>query len=279
MGKRIFSTVLLWLIIFAVLWWGRTRGAVILLALMSGLTLREFYRMQTGAGRLPFTKMGMIFGAVITAGPYLEQHFRAPAIHLLMIPALLACLRILTEREPAARVDALGSTLFGWFYVAFLLSYLTRLVTPLAGDAALGLTPDGRLLLCVWTVAVAKFCDTGALLSGMAFGKHPMAPQTSPKKTWEGAVGGVIVSAGIGALVAWLARGQLGHFLPPGRAALIALPVAAIAIVSDLIESMIKRQSQLKDSGTAIPGIGGVFDVTDSLILAAPVAYVFLGFR
>jgi phosphatidate cytidylyltransferase len=130
------------------------------------------------------------------------------------------------------------------------------------------------LLLMIWLIAVSKFCDVGALLSGLALGRTKMAPEISPKKTWEGAVGGVLIAAGVGA--------ALAHFLapsyPPGftplTAALIALPVAAIAIVSDLIESVIKRRADTKDAGRAIPGIGGIFDLSDSLILTAPVGYI-----
>ena len=151
-----------------------------------------------------------------------------------------------------------------------MLQYFVRILTPLPDDTV---TPNGRLLLCLWLIAVAKFCDVGALLTGMAFGRHPMAPHISPKKTWEGAVGGVLVSMGIGALVAWLARGQLPAHMTPLVAALIAAPIALVAIVSDLVESIIKRHAALKDSGGAIPGIGGVFDLSDSLLLTAPLGY------
>jgi len=275
-GKRIASTTGLWLFVFAALWFFRTKGAVVLITLMSGLTLREFYQLQTAAGRSPFSGMGMAFGAWITAAPWFEAHYTWSSAHVLPIAILILSLRILAEREGNQRVDALGSTIFGLVYVGLMLGYLVRLVTPLPGDP---ISADARLILCLWLVATAKFCDTGALLSGLAFGKHPMAPTVSPKKTWEGAVGGVAISAGVSALVAWLARGELGDFLSPGRAAIIAVPVAIVAIVSDLIESMLKRQADSKDSGKAIPGIGGIFDLTDSLLLAAPVGFMFLGFR
>jgi phosphatidate cytidylyltransferase len=104
-----------------------------------------------------------------------------------------------------------------------------------------------------------------------------MSPTISPKKTWEGAVGGVLTSVGIGALVAWLGRDHLGTTLSPLHAAIIAAPIAVIAIVSDLVESVIKRRAALKDSGHVIPGIGGMFDLSDSLLLTAPVAYFLFG--
>ncbi|MDB6128738.1 MAG: phosphatidate cytidylyltransferase, partial [Verrucomicrobia bacterium] len=162
------------------------------------------------------------------------------------------------------------STVFGLVYVALMLQYLVRVLTPLPDDT---ITPTGRLILCLWLIAVAKFCDVGALLTGLAIGRHKMTPQISPKKTWEGAIGGVIISRGVGALVAWLGRGQLPAHMTPPIAALLAAPIALVAIVSDLIESIIKRRAAIKDSGAGIPGIGGVFDVSDSLLLTAPLGY------
>jgi phosphatidate cytidylyltransferase len=277
-ARRVLSTIVLWTVVFVALWFYRTAGAVALLAAMSGLTLREFYRLQGAAGKRPFAKLGIAFGVLVTAAPWLEaiSHGRWPAHPLLALAVVIFALRILSEREPEQRAEALASTLFGLVYVALLLQYLVRIVTPLPGDL---LSPVARILLVVWTVAVSKFCDTGALLSGLAFGKHPMAPKISPKKTWEGAAGGLAASALVGALIAYFARSQFGDFLRPGRAALIALPIAAVAIVSDLVESILKRQAAQKDSGRGIPGIGGIFDVTDSLLLTAPVAYILLGFR
>ena len=273
MAKRIASTIILWLFLFAVLWFFRTNGAVALIAAISVLTLREFYRLLSAAGYQPFEKLGMLFGGLITLAPWTEARFGIPSYPLLALAAVVLSLRMVAERPPEKRVEALASTLLGLVYVALLLQYLVRIVTPVRGDSLL---PEGRLILCLWVVAVAKFCDVGALLTGLAIGRHPMAPKTNPKKTWEGAVGGVMVSMGVGALVAWLGRTWLPGAFTPLIAALIAAPVAAIAIVSDLVESVIKRRAALKDSGGGVPGIGGVFDLSDSLILAAPVAYFLL---
>jgi len=131
--------------------------------------------------------------------------------------------------------------------------------------------------LFVWLVAVSKFCDVGALVAGLAFGKHKMSPQISPKKTWEGAVGGVVVSMAIGAFVAWIGRAYLPSSMSPFAAALMAVPIALAGIVSDLVESVIKRRAAIKDSGGVIPGIGGVFDLSDTLILTAPLGYFLFG--
>ena len=259
MAKRIISTVLLWVLVICSLVFFRTEGGVALITLISVLTLREFYKLMQGAGLAPFDKLGMTFGGVITLAPWLEANYSLPATHTLAVAVVIFSVRVLGERDPRNRVEALAGTLFGLVYVAFMLHYLVRIITPLSGDT---ISPTGRLLLFVWLVAVSKFCDVGALLSGMAFGKHKMSPQISPKKTWEGAIGGVIISMGIGAFVAWLARDHFPEYLTPLYAALIAAPIALTAIVSDLIESVIKRRATIKDSGGIIPGIGGVFEVS-----------------
>jgi len=272
-AKRIASTVFLWLFVFAVLWFFRTNGALVVITAISVLTLRELYKLMAAAGNAPFSGLGLLFGGMITLAPWAEARYGISAHPLLALAVVVFAVRMILERAPEKRVEAFSSTLFGLVYVSLLLQYLVRIVTPPAGDT---IGADGRLVLCLWVVAVAKFCDVGALLTGMAIGRHPMAPLTSPKKTWEGAAGGVVVSMGVGALVAWLGRGVLPASMTPFWAAILAAPVASVAIVSDLVESVIKRRAALKDSGGGVPGIGGIFDLSDSLILAAPVAYILL---
>jgi phosphatidate cytidylyltransferase len=270
MGKRIFSTVLLWLILGSALWFFRTNGALVLITLISVLTLREFYLLMHASGYDPFDKFGMVFGGLITLGPWLQVQFGWPPTLLLPLAVIVFAVRLLGERTPETRVESLASTLFGLVYIAVMLQYLVAIITPVPNDTV---SPTGRLLLCLWIVAVAKFCDTGALLTGMAIGRHKMSPQISPKKTWEGAIGGVLISMGVGALVAWLARSHFPPHMTPLMAALFAAPIAVLGIVADLVESVLKRRANIKDSGRTIPGIGGMFDLSDSLILAAPVGY------
>ncbi|MCC6416202.1 MAG: phosphatidate cytidylyltransferase [Opitutaceae bacterium] len=272
MTKRIFSTILLWVIVGAVLWYFRTAGAVLLVGVLALLTLAEFYRLLDGAGFAPFGRLGALMGGLITLSPWLEQQYGLGSAHAPALAVLIFSLRILGERPAAKRVEALAATLFGLLYVAWMLQYFVRIL--IANPAA----PSQGLILFLWLVAVAKFCDVGALLTGLAIGRHKMSPEISPKKTWEGAAGGVLVSMGIGALIAWFGRDLVPAGMTPLVAALIAAPIAAVAIVSDLIESIIKRRAAIKDSGGIIPGIGGMFDVSDSLILTAPLGYMLFSY-
>ncbi len=274
MTKRIISTIVLWTLVGSVLWFGRTNGALALITIISVLTLREFYLLMRAAGYTPFDKLGLVFCGLITLAPWAEAQTGRPDHLLLALATVVFAVRLLGERKPENRVESLASTVVGLVYVGLMMQYLVRIVVPLPGDT---ITPDGRLLLCLWLVVVAKFCDMGALLTGLAIGRHKMAPEISPKKTWEGAIGGVIVSMVSGAVTAHLARGQFPAHLTPLNAALLAAPIAVLAIVSDLIESVIKRRANIKDSGRTVPGIGGMFDLSDSLILAAPVGYFIFG--
>ena len=270
MVKRTLSTVALWTVVAAVLGFYRTNGALLLIGLISVLTLREFYQLMHAMGSRPFDKLGIFFGTLITLSPWFEARFLWPAHPLLALATIVFSIRLLGERTPENRVESLCSTLFGLVYVGLLLGYVTRIVTPLPADT---ITPDGRLLIALWVIVVAKFCDMGALLSGLAFGRHQMSPLISPKKTWEGAVGGVLFSMATGAIFAHFARHHFPPHMTPLVAALCAAPIAVLGIVADLVESAIKRRADRKDSGATIPGIGGMFDLSDSILLAAPVGY------
>lgn len=276
MGKRVFSSTLLWGIVIATMWFFRTGGAIVLGTIVSMLTLREFYRLMQGCGYTPFVNLGTAMGGVVTLAPWIERHVAWLPAHLLLpAAAVVFSLRLLGERTPEHRVDALASTLFGLVYVALLLQYFIRLLLP---DPAQPIGANGRLLLCLWVIAATKFCDMGALLTGLAIGRHKMSPQISPKKTWEGAAGGIVASMGIGAALAWFGQTQgiVPAGLTPWVGAAMALPLALLGIVGDLVESILKRRANLKDSASIIPAQGGFFDMSDSLILTAPVGYFML---
>jgi phosphatidate cytidylyltransferase len=271
--SRILSTCLLWAIVLSSLWYFGAPAAVWLITLIAGLTLHEFYSLTEKMGFKPFRWLGLLFGLVMMAAPYYVtqyladgEEFAGLAPGLLAIAAVVFSVRSLGERDNTNRVETLAVTMLGLIYIPFMLHYLVRILL-ITTDA------DSGLLQCLWVVCVSKFCDVGALLTGLAFGRHKMAPNISPKKTWEGAVGGVLVSAGVGAAFAYYAADYMPEQLTPLVAALVAVPLAVTTIVSDLIESALKRRADIKDTGKLIPGIGGAFDLSDSLILTAPVAY------
>lgn len=274
MRSRILSTVGLWLVVLGSLWLFGSQAAVWLITILAALTLHEFFGLTEKLGFRPFRFLGITVSVLMTAAPfYLTRYFFDGREVAGLTPALLAiatvacAVRVLGERDASSRVETLGATLLGLLYIPFMLHFIVRILL-LDPDSDMG------LILCIWLVAVSKFCDVGALLTGMAIGRHKMAPIISPKKTWEGAAGGVTASALVGAGLASLLSQYLPEAMTPPVAALIAVPLALTTIVSDLMESVMKRRADIKDTGKLIPGIGGAFDLTDSLILTAPVAYV-----
>ena len=278
MLSRLLSSAVLWTVILGSLYLFDAHAAVALVTVLGALTLNEFYGLTRKMGARPFRWMGLLGGVLIMATPYyVALFFDDPLIAesipagLLVLVLLVSCIRVLGERDPTNRVETIAATVGGLLYIPYLLHFFVRI---LMREADAG----ENLMLCLWAVAVAKFCDVGALLTGLALGKHKMAPEISPKKTWEGAVGGVLVSASVGAAIAFFFPAQLPESLTPLVAALIAMPLAIIAIISDLLESVIKRRADTKDTGRLIPGIGGAFDLTDSLILTAPAAYFIFQF-
>lgn len=267
MAKRTFSTILLWSLVLVCMRYFGATGGVWLITAISVLTLHEFYAMLERMGSHPFHRVGLLLGAAITLapryfGPYLD------ATDLLALGVIVSSVRILGERAPHDRVETLAWTIFGLVYVPFMLHFLVRIVLIAHPQ------PHTGLVLGLWLIVVTKFCDSGALLTGLAIGRHKLAPDISPKKTWEGAAGGLVLAVAAGAALAWAGRAYLPAGFTPLFGAATAIPLAALAVVSDLVESIIKRRADTKDTGRAIPGIGGVFDLSDSLILTAPLGWL-----
>ena len=132
------------------------------------------------------------------------------------------------------------------------------------------------LVALLFLVSAAKGADTGAYTFGRIFGRHKLWPALSPHKTIEGAFGGLVFAVGASLIVAAISR--YGLELPVltwSRAALFGLIIGVVAQIGDLMESMIKRDCERKDASDAVPGFGGILDVLDSLLFAAPVAFVF----
>ena len=134
----------------------------------------------------------------------------------------------------------------------------------------------GRMMI-LYLVAVVKMSDVGAFFTGRSLGRHKLFPRLSPKKTIEGLAGGIVSSVVVSLLFFWLTGGALGSIqfgLIDAIALGIILPI--VGVFGDLFESLLKRAAGMKDSGTLIPGMGGVLDVLDSLLFGAPVLYAYV---
>ena len=123
----------------------------------------------------------------------------------------------------------------------------------------------------VWAILVIKLSDIGGYLFGSRWGKHKIAPSISPKKSYEGLVGGVFLSCAGGVAIAHFLIRESFKGTPLWIIGALCALIAVVALLSDLVESALKRKAGVKDSGSTLPGIGGALDLADSLLLATPV--------
>lgn len=243
----------------------------LLIAAVALAALWEFYRLAEKTGMPVAKTVGMVFGAAVLlewGALWGRDTVFPPGPGLLGTLAAVMVLVLLSALAPLfARVDlpaALGGasgTVFGVLSVALpatALCYL-RIVSPRAVLL---------LFLLVWG------CDSFAYYAGKTLGRHKMAPRVSPNKTWEGTIGGLVGGTLIGAAAGtWWVFPELG----PLRGALAGALATSAGQLGDLVESLWKRGAGVKDSGTFLPGHGGFYDRVDSLLFAAPVLVMFIG--
>lgn len=175
---------------------------------------------------------------------------------LAILIALVLIMFVYVFSYPKYKVDQVVAAFFGIVYVAVMLSFVL-----LTRNLANGKFIVWLIFLCSWG------CDTCAYCVGMLIGKHKMAPVLSPKKSIEGAVGGVVGASLLGTIYAALTNGPVAEY------AVICCVGALISMVGDLAASAIKRNQGIKDYGKLIPGHGGILDRFDSVIFTAPIIY------
>lgn len=175
----------------------------------------------------------------------------------------LTCVGIVVWRAAEGTAGALRDSFGGFFVAAY--------PCLIAGFASLLLAePDGHLRI-IFFILVTVFSDIGGYAVGVLFGKHPMAPRISPKKSWEGFAGSVLTCAVAGAACLVLFFDQ-----PWWAGVVLGAVVAACATIGDLMESVIKRNLGIKDMSNLLPGHGGLMDRLDSLIMTAPLCWAVL---
>ncbi|MDA8098206.1 MAG: phosphatidate cytidylyltransferase [Nitrospiraceae bacterium] len=226
----------------------------------------ELYTMARTRGARPLIVTGTFFGALVVFNFYRPLIPSAGGAVFLVSCAIIAVLtaRLFARRHVEGAFEDVSFTLLGIVYVALLFGY----------QVAIHAGPPGKQwLLFLYLVIWAS--DTGAYYAGTSFGRHRLYEKISPKKSIEGLVGGTVASAGVAALCAkWLVDGA-----GTAEAVLLGVVLALVGTVGDLAESMLKRSVGVKDSGSIMPGHGGLLDRMDSMMFAAPVLYYYLRMR
>ncbi len=258
--KRVISG-LLFLPFFYLFTWVLPPVYLMALVLVSAVIAQhEFYRMAKARGRQPRMLLGIAAGAVLIVEAYTPLH---PGLFAAFVLLLLSA-RLFSAAPVQGAIDDVSVTILGVFYVAFLFSYLV----------AVRMLPDGKQWL-VFLFFIIWASDIGAYSVGIPFGRHRLYEKISPKKSIEGFAGSLAAAAAM----ALLCRVWFMPAIGVVEAAGIGLLLALVGTAGDLAESLFKRDAGIKDSGSIIPGHGGMLDRMDSMMFAAPVLYYYVRIR
>jgi phosphatidate cytidylyltransferase len=222
----------------------------------------ELYAVMRSRRLQPATLLGLVCGALVLAGAYLHGAAALP-FGLVLVTGL--SVMWFMAAPPASRRNVtrnVAATVLGAVYVPFLAGFALLLLA-FPGDL-------GRNVFLV-VLGLTVLYDVIAYAVGTLWGNRPLAPTISPNKSWEGVIG-----ATLGVLIVALAIVPAVEPFTSSRAVGLALVIALVAPLGDLVESALKRDLGVKDMGTLLPGHGGILDRIDAILFAAPAAYYFL---
>jgi phosphatidate cytidylyltransferase len=267
--KRIATAVVALPILLYTVWSQTPYFFVALTALAVVLALEEFYGLASKLGCRPQSVFGHAAGLVVLASYVFEE----PALTMAVIAALAITAlgaAIAHPDEMKKSLVSVSATVFGVIYIALLAGCLVgvRVMPDATGQTV---TPHLASKLLTIFFAIVMMTDTGAYYTGRAIGRHKLAPRLSPGKTIEGAIGGLVMAI----ITAPLCKLIFFHEIPIAHALALGAALGVIGQAGDLAESMLKRGSDVKDSGNLLPGHGGMLDRIDSILFCAPLLYYY----
>ena len=242
----------------AIVWFGDP-WFTILVAIWGLLAVFEFYKMVAASKVSPLTYFGLIWTLLFILSPHFDYDTLTPL--LLTSAVILPLIWLLLRPQKEGAFAGWAWTMAGILYVGWLLSYLVALRGLDAGR-------DWVFFALFTTFA----SDTTAFFTGRAWGRHRLAPNISPGKTWEGAIAGVFGAIVVSLVLVMLLSLPLNYW----QAVLLGLVVSIFGQLGDLVESLFKRNMGVKESGESIPGHGGFLDRMDSVAFAGVVVYYYV---
>lgn len=259
MMKRVITSFLLSIItIFSIAYYP-VFGMVVTLFIFIGL-YEFFYMVEKKEVRL-FKPFGLLVGVFIPITIYYRVSIKEGWQFLFVVIGLfLLFLLELTKKETHQTILSISATVFGIIYISWCFSFLLKIRQ----------LPEGALLTG-FLLAVTKSSDIGAYLLGKKYGKTRLLERVSPKKTFEGALGGLLTALAVGLIFSFFITSL--SFL---EKFFLIMILAIVSQLGDLFESLIKRDCEVKDSGRILPGMGGILDVIDSIIFTAPTFYLYV---
>lgn len=261
--QRLFSSFFLWGSFAFILFYFKIKGIFLLVTLFAVGAQYELAKLIKSDKKQKIFDTSLAFCFFILY-IYLVQNTIIPIDLLYAISLILICNWSVFVGKTA---KAFLISLFSFWYIVINLHFCLKIAELYAFQN------QTTLSVLFWIILVTKLTDMGGFFIGCSFGKHHLAPKVSPKKTWEGVLGGFLF-ASIGGVISF----YLLPYFPENFRILHCLVFTSIlawgSVISDLLESLIKRQLATKDSGTTIPGIGGILDLIDSLLLNLPLSYI-----
>jgi len=248
-------------------------GILILLIVVCPIATVELTRMFAAEHVRPYPVLAWLGASSLAMHAFLTQFawFRPVAASVLMILVvfgmLAAALRRAMDKQTDEAIVRMAGTVLATLYLGGLSWFLLALRVKESEHI------KGSTMTILMILLVVKFTDIGAYFGGRALGKHKLIPWLSPGKTWEGLFVGLL-TAGVVGMICARGIGRDTYALEWWKGAIFGVIIGGIGQVGDLLESLMKRDAQVKDSGSIIPGFGGILDVIDSPLLAAPFAYL-----
>lgn len=283
LGFRLVSSAVLIGLVLATLFWLPLWVFALVIASFVAAGLYEFFTMVRHRGILVHRPLNIGLGLIFTGLVAWRSMVEPGLVPTLVVgpgatmiswmwdvfwPATIVIIfiRQFLRENTFEALGGLATTLFGLAYVAALFSYFFYIRTS---------DPERGAALVLFLILVTKMGDVGAYAVGNLIGRHTLVPRISPRKTVEGTAGALAFGAASAVLAQSLLAGQtiFGQSPTSLLAALLGLILGIVGQLGDLAESLLKRDCQVKDTGTLLPGLGGVLDVIDSLLFTAPLFY------
>jgi len=262
--RSISGIIYLAIIISALILGKYSSGALIIL--LNFFALTEFYKLTNNNVNsyqvYAFSITGTLAAAVFILYMLSLVTFKVAALSLVLMPFFLILAMFSKQLDPIKDVSL--KTL-GILYITLPLLTLFLILFPGGRDTEYNYKIVLGILILIWTN------DTAAYITGMSFGKHRLFERISPKKSWEGAIGGTVFTL----ILAWFMPLLMGIITNAGWL-IIAAIISVFGVLGDLAESMLKRNGSVKDSGKLIPGHGGILDRIDSMLFVFPITWLYL---
>lgn len=281
--RRLSSTLFLWGLVAAVFISRQSWAFLLLISLLAILATVEYFRMLRREGIPCFPRFGIaaaIGYCLAVSVPYASGKMPTPGLESIAFFLVTVVSYALQLRHPIRGKDpliAVAATLLGFAYIPFLFLFSARLIfSPADAFAHVGKVSSSGAFLLLWLIAVTKFSDMGAYITGSLIGKHKMIPHVSPAKTWEGFGGAIAFSLLAACGLYALFPNELAVLTDYRHVIVLGVSLSVLAVVGDLAESLVKRSAAAKDSGHFLPGIGGALDLIDSICFTAPMLYLYL---